>query len=105
MLSQQSHKWSHSKKSQLPAAVVALQDAGVLLSRRAHGAHHLPPFRGNYCIVSGLFNAPLDNSGLFDRLERYFHDAHGITPRCWKKNFDEEYVALQKSYQADEAEA
>ena len=105
MLSQQCHKWAHSKKSQLPGVVLALQDAGVLLSRRAHGAHHLPPFRGNYCIVSGIFNAPLDDSGFFDRLEKYFHEKHGVAPRCWKENFDEDYVALQRSYQAEEEAA
>ena len=37
-----------------------LQDAGVLVSRRAHGAHHRAPFEGNYCIVSGIWNPVLD---------------------------------------------
>ena len=33
-MSQQFHAWSHMKKSELPAPVVALQDAGVLISRK-----------------------------------------------------------------------
>ncbi len=37
-----------------------VQDAGVLVSRRAHGAHHRAPFEGNYCIVSGIWNPVLD---------------------------------------------
>ena len=51
VLSQQFHAWSHMKKSQLPEIVVKLQDLGVLISRKGHGAHHRPPFEGNYCIV------------------------------------------------------
>jgi palmitoyl-[glycerolipid] 3-(E)-desaturase len=39
-MSQQFHAWSHMKKSELPAAVVALQDCNLLISRRAHGTHH-----------------------------------------------------------------
>ena len=37
-----------------------VQDAGVLVSRKAHGAHHRAPFEGNYCIVSGIWNPILD---------------------------------------------
>ena len=40
-----------------------LQDAGVLISRKAHGAHHKAPFEGNYCIVSGWWNPVLDGDG------------------------------------------
>ena len=34
VLSQQFHAWSHGKKSELPEAVLALQDSGVLISRK-----------------------------------------------------------------------
>jgi hypothetical protein len=40
VLSQQFHAWSHMKKSELPAAVLAAQDAGLLVSRKGHGQHH-----------------------------------------------------------------
>ncbi len=33
-MSQQFHAWSHMKKSELPSAIVTLQDAGVLISRK-----------------------------------------------------------------------
>jgi hypothetical protein len=42
-----------------------VQDANLLIGRRAHGAHHRPNFEGNYCIVSGWWNDLLDNSGFF----------------------------------------
>jgi hypothetical protein len=86
-MSQQFHAWSHMKRSQLPAVVAAAQDAGVLISRRAHGAHHRAPFEGNYCIVSGLWNGVLDQGGAddapFRRLERAIFERTGIAPRCW----------------------
>lgn len=88
VLSQQFHSWSHTRKSQLPPAVVALQDAGVLLSRKAHGAHHRVPFNGNYCIVSGLWNDTLDGSGFFKALETRVHAATGVEARCWSDEPD-----------------
>lgn len=82
-MSQQFHAWSHMKKSELPGAIVALQDWGLLIGRRAHGAHHRPNFEGNYCIVSGWWNKPLDRTGFFRQLERAVHAATGVEPRCW----------------------
>ncbi|GBG00164.1 fatty acid desaturase chloroplastic [Raphidocelis subcapitata] len=82
-MSQQFHAWSHMKKSELPAAVVALQDAGVLIGRAAHGAHHRPNFEGNYCIVSGWWNQALDDSGFFRWLEKVVVATTGVEPRCW----------------------
>lgn len=89
VMSQQFHAWSHMKKTELPAPVIALQDAGLLISRKAHGAHHKAPFEGNYCIVSGFWNPILDaegaDSGAFRRLERLVHSATGVEPRCWNE--------------------
>ena len=63
------------KKSQLPEIVVKLQDLGVLISRKGHGAHHRPPFEGNYCIV---FTEPiLDDNKLFNKMEKVF-EATGV---------------------------
>lgn len=83
VLSQQFHAWAHSKPSELPGAVLALQDAGLLVSRKEHGAHHKSPFEGNYCIVSGWWNRYLDESGFFRGLERVVYRATGVAPRCW----------------------
>lgn len=82
-MSQQFHAWSHMKKSELPAVVLALQDAGLLIGRKAHGAHHKPNFEGNYSIVSGLWNPLLDNSRFFRSLEKAIHAVTGVEPRCW----------------------
>eukprot|EP00899_Mesostigma_viride_P006510 jgi/Mesvir1/15860/Mv03406-RA.1 len=76
--SQQLHSWSHMKRSELPATVIALQEAGLLISRKAHGAHHLPPFEDNYCIVSGVWNPWLDRSGVFRVLERAVYAVTGL---------------------------
>lgn len=86
--SQQFHAWSHMKKSQLPELVVKAQDMGIVLSRKAHGAHHRPPFRGNYCIVSGWWNDLLDGSGFFTKLEKGIFAATGVAPRCWSDDDD-----------------
>jgi ubiquitin-conjugating enzyme E2 variant len=82
--SQQFHAWSHMKGSELPPVVLALQDLGILVSRKGHGAHHKPPFKGNYCIVSGRWNNFLDNSGFFAFLENSVHKITGVKPRCWE---------------------
>ena len=88
VLSQQFHAWSHMKKSQLPESVVALQDLGVLLSRKGHGAHHRPPFKGNYCIVSGFWNDMLDGNEVFDKMATVVYEATGVAPRCWSESHD-----------------
>lgn len=81
-MSQQFHAWSHMKKSQLPAAVVALQDANIIISRRAHGAHHRVPFSCNYCIVNGWCNPLLDN-GALHKAEELIQSVWGVEPRSW----------------------
>ncbi|VVB11390.1 unnamed protein product [Arabis nemorensis] len=45
------HAWAHESKCKLPPLVVALQDMGLLLSRKRHVNHHgRPPYK-SYCIV------------------------------------------------------
>lgn len=50
------------------------QDAGVLVGRRMHGAHHRAPFEANYAIVSGWWNPILDKAGFFRKLEKFIHE-------------------------------
>lgn len=64
-------------------SLLPAQDANVLISRKAHGAHHRAPFEGNYCIVSGWWNGPLDNSGFLRKLEQLVLSMTGVEPRCW----------------------
>lgn len=85
VMSQQFHSWSHSRKSQLPAAVNALQEASILVSRKSHGAHHRKPFASNYCIVSGLWNPILDQSNFFRWAETVVYERTGVEARCWSE--------------------
>lgn len=83
MFSQQFHAWAHGTKSRLPRLVVALQDAGILVSRAQHAAHHRPPYNNNYCIVSGIWNNFLDENKVFEALEMVLFFKLGLQPRSW----------------------
>lgn len=76
-----------SEAVQISIGIGFMQEAGVLISRKAHGAHHKAPFEGNYCIVSGLWNDVLDqggsDKGFFRRMERFVAARTGVEPRCW----------------------
>ncbi|RAL37760.1 hypothetical protein DM860_000454 [Cuscuta australis] len=85
MFSQQFHAWAHGTKSELPPLVVALQDAGILVSRSQHGAHHRPPYNRNYCIVSGVWNELLDEWNVFEALELVLFFKLGVKPRSWSE--------------------
>lgn len=85
MFSQQFHAWAHGTKSRLPAQVVALQDAGILVSRRQHSKHHQPPYNNNYCIVSGVWNKFLDKHKVFEALEMVLFSKLGVRPRSWSE--------------------
>lgn len=85
MFSQQFHSWAHGTKSRLPPLVVALQDAGVLVSRSQHAAHHRPPYNDNYCIVSGAWNEFLDEHKVFQVLEMILYFKLGVRPRSWSE--------------------
>ncbi|KAI3825793.1 hypothetical protein L1987_07435 [Smallanthus sonchifolius] len=79
------HAWAHGTKSKLPPVVVALQDAGVLVSRSQHAAHHRPPYNNNYCIVSGVWNRFLDDHKVFEALEMVLFFKLGLRPRSWSE--------------------
>ena len=83
MFSQQFHAWAHGTKSRLPPLVLALQEAGVLVSRSQHAAHHRPPYNNNYCIVSGVWNEFLDRQRVFEALEMILYFKLGVRPRSW----------------------
>jgi len=79
-MSQQFHRWSHSNPRDLPQLVMWLQDRNLIVSRETHTKHHRPPYKGNYCIVSGWCNGILDNY-LLGFLEEQLSDRFGIRPR------------------------
>lgn len=85
MFSQQFHAWAHGTRSRLPPLVVALQEAGVLVSRSQHAAHHRPPYNNNYCIVSGAWNEFLDKHKVFEALEMMVFFKLRVRPRSWSE--------------------
>jgi len=84
IMSQEFHKWSHQLKSEVPGWVNVLQKLGLTIGRKPHAQHHLAPYEGNYCIISGICNDALDKSGFFRRLERTVYEMNGVESNAWK---------------------
>jgi ubiquitin-conjugating enzyme E2 variant len=84
ILSQEFHKWSHQRPSECPGWVNQLQALGLTVGRQPHAAHHLAPYEGNYCIISGLCNKALDQTGFFRRLEHVVYQWNGVESNAWK---------------------
>lgn len=84
ILSQEFHKWSHQLKSESPAFATWLQEAGLTIARKPHAQHHIAPYEGNYCIISGICNSVLDQTGFFRRLERFIYHWNGVESNAWK---------------------
>ncbi|KAF8775086.1 hypothetical protein HU200_005138 [Digitaria exilis] len=101
VLSQQFHAWAHEKRGRLPPGVEALQDAGVLVSRAQHAAHHRRPYDSNYCIVSGMWNGVLDRYKVFEALEMVVFFRTGVRPRSW----DETDASWMEVVAGDEVDA
>ncbi|CAI7796248.1 unnamed protein product [Closterium sp. NIES-53] len=89
MFSQLFHAWSHTPRVLLPPFVPILQGAGLLVSRKMHGAHHRPPYNANYCIVSGACNPLLDSIGFFSGLEKFIFQTTGVPSRSWSETAPE----------------
>mmetsp|Transcript_3100 Transcript_3100/g.4188 ORF Transcript_3100/g.4188 Transcript_3100/m.4188 type:complete len:375 (+) Transcript_3100:96-1220(+) len=84
ILSQEFHKWAHQLPSETPGWVNRMQKMGISVGRRPHALHHMAPYKGNYCIVSGVCNNVLDTSGFFRRLERFVYSTNGVEANAWK---------------------
>jgi len=82
--SQEFHKWSHMTPKQLNPLILGVQKAGLTIGRVPHAMHHVAPYDGNYCIVSGFCNEKLDGSGFFRKLERVVYSLNGIESNAWK---------------------
>ncbi len=59
-LMQMAHRWAHLPSDEIPAVVRGLQRARLLIGKPAHDAHHQEPFDQNFCIMTGMFNRPLN---------------------------------------------
>lgn len=84
ILSQELHKWSHMTKGEVPGIVNTLQDLGISIGRVSHAQHHIAPYEGNYCIVSGLCNDVLDEKGFFRWMEHRVYELTGVESNAWK---------------------
>jgi len=84
ILSQEFHKMSHTPKSQAGSIWNTLQNNGFTIDRKSHAQHHIAPFDGNYCIVSGICNKILDESGVFRRMEHIIYKVNGVESNAWK---------------------
>ena len=92
------HKWSHMTKGEVPDFVNSLQDCGLVIGRKPHAQHHLAPYDGNYCIISGLWNKLLDDSGFFRRLEHIIYNINGVESNAWKLDVELKQRTLQGKY-------
>ncbi|MGK3759153.1 MAG: hypothetical protein ACI8RD_011470 [Bacillariaceae sp.] len=84
ILSQEFHKMSHTTKSEAGPIWNSLQDNGLSIGRKQHAQHHIAPYDGNYCIVSGVCNEKVDESGIFRRMEHIIYKINGIESNAWK---------------------
>lgn len=84
ILSQEFHKWSHQTKSEALGFANALQRWGLTVPRTQHALHHVAPYEGNYCIVSGICNRYLDQSGIFRWMEHQIYKLNGVESNAWK---------------------
>lgn len=72
-LMQMSHRWAHIPDAERGAAVTLMQRARFVISYAAHAEHHHEPFDQNFCIMSGLCNAPLNRAAA----------AFGVRSHAW----------------------
>jgi ubiquitin-conjugating enzyme E2 variant len=84
IMSQEFHKWSHMTKSECPGWANWLQKKGLTIGRVPHAQHHMAPYDGNYCIISGICNEPLDKSGFFRWMEHMVYKINGVESNAWK---------------------
>mmetsp|Transcript_4537 Transcript_4537/g.8080 ORF Transcript_4537/g.8080 Transcript_4537/m.8080 type:complete len:357 (-) Transcript_4537:86-1156(-) len=102
ILSQEFHKWSHMTKKEVPGWVNTMQDLGISIGRVPHAQHHIAPYDGRYCIVSGLCNETLDQSGFFRWMEHRVYEMNGVEANSWKLDPELRARTLRGEYQLPE---
>lgn len=75
----QIRKWAHADR--VPRVVAWMQERRLVLSPRAHDAHHRAPYDRAYCITFGWLNDPLRIVRFFTSVERFIHAMTGAVPR------------------------
>jgi len=100
ILSQEFHKWSHMLPKECPWWVNdILQKNNLTIQRTPHALHHIAPYDGNYCIISGINNSWLDDSGFFRRLEHVIYNINGVESNAWKLDQNLRERTLQGNYE------
>jgi ubiquitin-conjugating enzyme E2 variant len=61
-LMQMAHRWAHMPPETLSGVVRGLQRGRVLLPKAAHDVHHVAPYDRDFCIMTGVFNRPLNRA-------------------------------------------
>jgi hypothetical protein len=67
-LTNQVHKWAHMESP--PKAILALQGAGIIISKDHHDKHHTSPHDTYYCITVGIWNPLFERYQVFPKVER-----------------------------------
>ena len=80
---QVAHAVSHHRRSALPPAVRWMQNARIFITPQEHRGHHMTPIATKYCLLSGMWNGPLDNLRVFKALENAVYRVMGWIPRSW----------------------
>lgn len=99
IMSQELHKWSHMTVKETPRWVNTMQDLGITIARVPHAKHHMAPYDGNYCIVSGICNEALDESGFFRWMEHKVYEMNGVESNAWKLDPELRERTLRGQYQ------
>jgi ubiquitin-conjugating enzyme E2 variant len=99
IMSQELHKWSHMTVKETPSWVNTMQDLGITIARVPHAKHHMAPYDGNYCIVSGICNEALDESGFFRWMEHKVYEMNGVESNAWKLDPELRERTLRGQYQ------
>lgn len=103
IMSQELHKWSHMTKGQCSPIINWLQKSGITVGRTPHALHHMAPYDGNYCIISGIWNKPLDESGIFRWMEHQIYKINGVESNAWKLDAELRERTLRGEYRLPEA--
>jgi ubiquitin-conjugating enzyme E2 variant len=96
--SQEFHKWSHMTKGECPGWVNWLQTVGLTVPKKTHALHHMAPYEGNYCIISGVCNKALDEFGIFRWMEHQIFRWNGVESNAWKLDPELKERTLREEY-------
>jgi hypothetical protein len=78
------HVWSHMNPKKVPRVVRAAQEAGMMITSKAHGRHHHQPFDGNYGILTGKSNKFMDQHKVWRKIEALAYRHTGAIPNSWR---------------------